>query len=136
MRLKRNFKGVTLVETMVSILLFLLVGASILNICLQASLTGKRSQEAFVAFNLAKSRIEEMKNFPFSSLSSAAETDTAVNESGVADPSGTYLRTTTVSTSYTGDASLTQVSVSVKYEVKGQLLATPTTLTTVISQYT
>jgi Tfp pilus assembly protein PilV len=136
MKIHGNSRGVTLVETMASVLLFLLVGASILNVCLQSSLSGKRAQEAFTAYNLAKSRIEEMRNFPFSSLSSAAETDTPINETGVADPDGTFLRTTAVTTSYTGDSSLTQVAVSVKYEIKGQSMTTPTTLTTVISQYT
>ena len=120
---------------MASVLLFLLVGASILNVCLQSSVTGKRAQEAFVAYNLAKNRIEEMRNLPFSSLSSAAETDTALDASGVADPDGSFLRTTAVSTSYTGDSSLTQISVTVSYEIKGQVRTNPTTLTTVISQY-
>ena len=135
MDLKRSTRGVTLVETMAAILVFSIVGISIVNLCLQGSLTGKRAEQAFVAYNIAKNHIEELRNVPFSSLASSTETDTALNSAGVADPEGAFLRTTSVSTSYTGDSSLTQVSVSVNYYTKGHVSQNPTTIITVLSQY-
>jgi Tfp pilus assembly protein PilV len=135
MRMLINKRGVTLVETMVSVLLFLLVGGAVLNVCVQSSMTGKRSEVAFTAYNLAKNHIDELRNLPFSSLPNATETETSLNEAGVADPDGTFLRSTSVSANFSGNPNLTRVNVSVDYFVRGHQSANPMSLTTVIYEY-
>ena len=130
-----NFKGSTLAETMVAIVLFGIVLVGILDVCAQNMLMGKRSDLAFNAYSLAKNHLETLKSLSFSSLSSAVETDTIVDATGVSDSDGTFKRNTTVTTNYTSDANLVQVSVTVDYQVKGQYVNKPASLSTVVYQY-
>lgn len=130
-----NCKGISLVETMVSILVFGILVTGLLSVATQGMKTSKRADLAFTAYNLAKNHVETLKSMPFSSVSSAAETSTQINDFGTPDPDGLFYRSTTVSTSYTGDANLTQVQVSVYYKMNGTMSASPMSLTTVIFQY-
>lgn len=133
--IKFGHSGMTLVETMVAILVFGLLLGGMMNITVASITSGKRAEYAYNAYNLAKNHIETLKALPFSSLSSAAETDTYLDNTGVPDDDGNFKRTTTVTTSYTGDANLVQVQVQVDYRIKGVFANKPTTLTSVIFQY-
>ena len=135
MKITGSRTGVTLVETMASILLFALVVGSILNLAIQNMTMGKRSEYAYTAYNLAKNHIETLKSMPFSNLANAAETDTYLDATGTPNADGPYVRTTTVATSYTGDVNLVQVQVIVQYLWQGALSANATQLSTVIFMY-
>lgn len=127
--------GMTLVETMVAILVFGILLGGMMNITAASITAGKRAEYSYNAYNLAKNHIETLKSLPFSNLTNAAESDIYLDASGTADDDGDYKRTTTVSTSYTGDANLVQVQVQVDYRIKGAFAGKPTTLTSVIFQY-
>jgi len=128
----KNDKGVTLVEIMAAILLFLLGIAALLGIIMQSVQSAKKAGLAYKAHNLAKSRLETLSSVSFSDLSSANETSSAINEQGVTDQDGSFVRNTTVTTSYTGDGALTHVKVSVNYLYKGQQSPSPMEVSTVI----
>ena len=137
MRLKmiNNNKGVTLVETMAAILVFGLVSIGMLDVCAQSILMGKRSELSYVANNLAKNHLETLKSMSFSSLSIADETDTLLDDAGVPSEDGRFKRNTTVTTNYSGDADLVQVTVTVDYMVKGVFAGKPASMSSVIFQY-
>ncbi len=127
--------GMTLVETMVAILVFGILLGGMMNITAASITAGKRAEYNYNAYNLAKNHIETLKSLPFSNLTSAAETDTYLDASGTPDINGNYKRTTTVSSSYSGDANLVQVQVQVDYRIRGAFAGKPTTLASVIFQY-
>lgn len=125
----------TLVETMVAILVFGLLLGGMMNVTAASITAGKRAEYAYNAYNLAKNHIETLKSMPFTNLANAAETDTYLDVSGTPDDDGDYKRTTTVTTSYSGDANLVQVQVQVDYRIKGAFANKPTTITSVVFQY-
>ena len=128
----RSQKGLSLVENMVAVGLFLIGISAIMSVQIQGMTAGKRAAAAYTAYNIAKNHIENLKAFSFSDVASAAETNVSVDENGTPDPDGKYLRSTTVTTSYTGDANLTQVVVSVYYLIQNVQSAQPMQLTTVL----
>ncbi len=128
-------KGLSLVETMAAILIFGLVLASTLEVCAKSMVMGKRSELSFSAYSLAKSHIETLKSLPFSNLTSAAETDAVINETGVPDVDGIFKRNTAISANYENDSNLVQVTVTVDYQVKGQFANKPASLSAVVFQY-
>ena len=136
MQILRSKAGITLVETMASVLLFALVLGAILNVAIQNMTMGKRSEYAYSAYNLAKNHLETLKAMPFSTLANAAETDMYLDATGAPNVDGPFIRNTSVTTSYTGDPDLVQVRVSVNYILRGSTRDNPTELTTVIYQYT
>src|SRR5438094_795377 len=119
MKIVRSKAGITLVETMASVLLFALVVGAILNVSVQSMTMGKRSEFAYTAYNLAKNHIETLRSLPFSNLTNAAETDTYIDSAGAPNADGPYIRTTSVTTSYTGDPNLVQINVIVTYMWQG-----------------
>ena len=127
----KNKNGVTLIEVMGSVLVFSIGIAALMAVYWQAGTSSRRADNAYTAYNLAKNRLEGLKSVSFSDLSSAAESTIVVNKDGVADASGTFTRSTTVTTNYTGDPSLTQVTVSVSYAISGVQSTAPVQMTTV-----
>ena len=130
--MKLNSRGVTLVEIMASMLIFLVSFVATMNLIFSNKNMAKRAEYAYTAYHVAKNRVETLKSISFSDLSSSAETSTAVDGDGTADPDGNFRRTTTITTSYTGDANLTQAKVEVYYVLKGTQSPNPTEITTVI----
>ena len=135
MRVFSSVKGMTLVETMAAMFLFTLVLTAVLETTAQNTTMGIRTENAYLAYNLAKNHIETLKSLPFGSLSSAAESGTLLNALGVSDLDGAFKRTTTVTTGYSGDANLVQLTTSVDYKVKGAFVGHPMSITTVVFQY-
>ena len=131
----KNNKGVTLLETMMAILVFGVALVGLLDVCAQSILMGKRSQLSYAAYNLAKNRIETLKTMSFGNLPSADETDTILDADAVPDTNGIYKRNTSVTTSYAGDANVTQLTVTVDYKIKNVFAGKPASLSTVVFEY-
>ncbi len=115
----RNPKGATLIETLGSVLIFMIGIEALLAVYFQSVNMGKRSEYAYTAYNLARNHIERLKVGTFSDIASAVESNELINSDGDPDPSGQYLRTTTVATNYSGNANLTQVTVSISWLNRG-----------------
>ena len=130
-----NTRGMTLMETMAAIAIFGIVLASILNLSASSINTTKRADFAYTAYNLAKNHLETLRSMPYSTLTSAAETEVLLDDNGVADVDGHFIRSTAVTTNYTGDANLIQLIVSVDYIYRGTQAESPTQLTAVVYQY-
>lgn len=128
----KSQKGLSLVENMMAVGLFLIGISAVLSVQIQGMSAGKRAAAAYTAYNLAKNHIENLKSFSFADVASASESDIYVDENGTADPNGKYSRSTTVSLNYLGDANLTQVVVSVYYRLQNVQSAQPMQLTTVL----
>lgn len=122
----------TLVEVMAAVLLFLLGIAALLGVITQSVQSAKKAGLAYKAHNLAKSHLEALRYVNFVDLSYGSEVATAINEQGVTDENGSFIRNTTVTTNYMGDGTLTYVKVSVNYVYKGQQSPSPMEASTVI----
>lgn len=125
-------KGATLVELMISVVIFAITIVAFIDVISQSRSMAKREELGFTAYNLAKNKIETLKSISFADLSTAAESLTVINNTGTPDPVGNYKRTTTVTTSYTGDSNLTQITVQVYYLIRGATNTSPLEMTTVI----
>ena len=131
----KSAKGMTLVETMAAIAIFAIVLTGILNLAVGSMNTGKRAEFAYTAYSLAKNRLETLRSMPYSTLANAAESSVYVDENGVSDPGGAYIRSTAVTPNYNGDANLIQMTVSVDYIFRGVQSQSPTELSAVVFQY-
>lgn len=125
-------KGATLIEVMIAVFIFLIGMASLLSVLTQSMKAGKRAEHVYAAYSLAKNHMERLKSMDFASLATAAETNLAINAEGSPDPSGLYIRSTSVSTGYTGNTNLTVVVVSVDYLMNGVQSAAPAQIHSVI----
>ena len=130
-KIVKNQNGVTLIEVMGSVLVFSIGIAALMAVYWQAGTASKRADNSYIAYNLAKNRLEALKSVSFSDLPSAVENSTGVNKDGVADTSGGVTRSTAVTTNYTGDSNLTQVTVSVSCTMSGAQSSTPVQMNTV-----
>ena len=126
--------GATLIEVMGAILIFMIGIAALLGVFYGSQAMSQRANYAYAAYNIAKNHIEDLRSFSFTDLAVANETSSVVDQNGVDDPAGQYLRTTTVTTSYNGDANLTELDVQVWYVIRGVQSPNPVELTTVIFQ--
>jgi prepilin-type N-terminal cleavage/methylation domain-containing protein len=131
----KDIKGMTLVETLAAIAIFAIVLTGILDLCVGSMATGRRAEYVYTSYNLAKNHLETLRSMPYSTLQNAAESDVLVDENGVSDPDGGFIRTTTVTPDYDGDANLIQLTVSVDYLYRGDWNDNPTTLSAVVFQY-
>lgn len=126
-------KGVTLIELLVAISVFMIGLLALLGIFTQSGSVGQRAQYSYTAYNLAKNHLERLRAMDFALLAGAAEPDgVRVNAQGVPDAAGAFLRTTDVATAYHGRADLTRVMVSVQYTFRGVQNTSPVTASTVI----
>lgn len=124
--------GATLVEVMASMALFTVAIVAILGVVSSNRLMANRADYAYIAYNLAKNHIETLRAMNFSDLSGAAETATALDETGASDLNGDFTRTTTVTTPYSSDSNLAQITVDVSYNVQGLESADPMEISSVI----
>lgn len=129
---KKSKLGVSLLEVVIAVMVTSIVIVGVLSLYYQSVLVTKKMNQLFIATNLAKSRLERIKNLEFDQLPFAEETDTQLDQNGNADLEGKFLRNTTISTNYNGNADLTSASVTVNFEVKGEWSTNPVTLTTVL----
>ena len=129
-----NCSGTSLIELMGTILVFMIGISAVLGVFYASGTMAKRAQYAYNAYNIAKNHIEDLKAFSFSDLAVANETASAVDQNGVDDTTGQYIRTTTITTSYNSNSNLTEVDVKVWYVLRGVQSQNPMQLTTVVSQ--
>ena len=133
----RNKKGMSLVEVIVALALLVLSIGSIVGILMQNINTGKAIDYSYVATNLAKNRIERLREVRrdrgYADLANWQETDVTIDRDGVADNNGDFQRTTIVNAAY--GANLTQITVQVKYAPQGSFTNAETELVTLLSPY-
>jgi len=130
-------KGMSLVEVVAAIALAVLAMGGIISVTTQSASLGQAVDYTYVASNLAKNRIERIREIRrdkgYTALPEAAETDTVVDRSGIPDPNGDFVRTTTIDAAYA--TNLTKVTVKVQYKKKGALIPIGVELVTLLSQY-
>ncbi|MBI3315913.1 MAG: type II secretion system protein [Candidatus Omnitrophica bacterium] len=125
-------KGLTLVEVLGSVLLFMIATLGLFSVYVQSGTVSKRAEYAYNAYHLAKNHVERLKTVSFEELQTAGETDTALDKDGHPNINGEFVRSTAVVPNYAGYSSLTQVAVSVSYRFKGVLSGSPMQIVTVI----
>lgn len=130
-RIMNRKQGFSLVELSIALMVATVFVLGILSLYSQSVVSTKKMNQRFIAVNLAKNRLERLRSFDFDVLPLSAETDTYLDEKGNPDANGGFIRNTTVSTNYNGVSDLTQVTVSVDYEIKGEYTGNPVVLTTV-----
>ena len=135
---KKINHGFTLVETLVAVSIATMVLVAIIAVFVTTIDISRRINYEYTAMNIAKSRIERARNVMetsgFDSLPDLAETDSIVDSGGSSDQGGDFKRTTTVATTYDGDARLTQVTATVIYKYRDEWKNNAvTTLTTVFA---
>ena len=120
-------RGVTLVEVLVAAAILSLVAVSVLFIFVQTVDMSGRVDYEYKATNIAKSRLERARRIidtrGFDFLSELAESNKALNDDGVPDVNGNFIRTTTVTHPYNANERLTRVSVDVYYTFRGRTSA-------------
>lgn len=92
-------RGATIVETLVALSIFALFVAGAAKVIVMQSKITDKSQAHFIAINIAKNQIEQVRNLrrsDFSQILLLQETGTRVNEKGEADPNGQFSRITTI----------------------------------------
>lgn len=126
-------KGLTLVEVVLTVLVFASGLISLLAVYIQSREAGRRTDAVYTAYNLAKNHIEQLRSLDYTLLPDAAEmTAVRLDEDGTPDVNGVFLRTTSVDPAYGGNPDLTRASVSVSYLFKGAENPVPIEMTTVI----
>ena len=110
---RRTKNGFSLVEVVVAMFILSIAMAGAYRILTVSMQTRQVAVNHYVATVMANNRIERAKNLAFGELSTLAENERAVDELGVPDADGRYLRTTVVEESLNGDPTLTRITVSV-----------------------
>ena len=132
-------RAMTLVEVMVSVGLITLLGGVILSLLIQNMKIGETIDYNYAAVNIAKSRIDRIRelrrDYGFSNLNTAAETGTTVDRDGLPDATGAFARTTTITTNFSGNTDLTMIEVTVSFKRVGDINTTSITLTSLISPH-
>lgn len=131
-------KGMSLTEVVIAMGLAALAVGGIIAVITQTATLGQSVDYTYVASNLAKNRIERIreirKDKGYSALTETAEIETIIDRNGLPDSNGDFVRATIVDAAYATD--LTKVTVKVKYKKKGVLIPMDIELTTLLSQYT
>jgi Tfp pilus assembly protein PilV len=108
-------RGFTLLEILIALILFT-AGVVAIAGALSGALIGSADAEnTTVAMNLAKARMEEIRNLGFAAIVNEPRGDIDIDRDGVSDFPG-FQRETIVTTAETD---LTEVEVAVYWTVKG-----------------
>lgn len=130
-------RGETLTEVVAAVALVMIAIGSILSILIQSVQVGKDADRAYVAINLCKNRMEQVRRFRgdygFPIISNMQETNTIVDRNGIADPVGDYMRTTEVIPAY--ETNLAKITVRVQYKRKGLFSSPEMKLVTLLSSH-
>ena len=124
---------------MISILITAVVVGGVLGLLIQNIKIGATVDYNYAAVNIAKSRIDRIRELRresgYSFLGTASEADMTVDREGVPDLAGEFTRHTVMTTNYAGNANLTHVKVRVDYKASGDVTGTAVELETIISPY-
>lgn len=134
---RRSRLGVSLTEVLMAMALITLCVGGIVALSAQSVGAGQSNDYAYVATNLAKNRMERIrqirKDKGYAVLPEAAESDVLIDRNGVSDQNGEFKRTTIIDSAYA--ANLTKVTVRVNYKTRGVFLSQSVELVTLISIY-
>lgn len=130
-------KGMTIIECVVASVIMLLALGGILSLFLQNIKAGKMVDYTYIATNLAKNRIERVREIRreqgLSALSSLSEENVCLDRDGVSSQSGDFRRTTIIDSAY--GPNLVKVTVRVDYKIMGIWSPLPVEIVTVVSPY-
>lgn len=133
----KNKKGITFAEVIIALALLTLSIGGIVGVLVQNSSTGQSIDYTYVATNLAKNRIERLREVRrdrgYTDLVNWGETEVSIDRNGNSSSDGDFERTTVINPNY--GVNLTQVTVRVRYKQSGVLVPVATELTTLISPY-
>lgn len=101
--------GFTLTEAVISMVLLAMVITGSYAVVTQSSAMILAARNHYVAINIARARFERIRNFAYDQLTTLAETNLVVDDSGNASPNGFFRRTTTIQTNY--QPGLTKIEV-------------------------
>ncbi len=134
---RRGHAGFTLTEVMVAILLLGVVMGGFFHVASMSRRSRKLAHDHYTAVLIANNRIVRAASMPLQDVLLFEENGTMVNELGVLDPNGAFLRTTVVAGNYNGDPLLTRITVSVQPpSIRGGLAARSTeSVSTVLTDY-
>ena len=130
--------GMTLLEVMIAAFLLAVCCAGVLGVIYQNMSTGQSIDRAYVSTNLAKNRIERLREIRrdkgYTAITSLAGTATeTLDREGNSDSNGEYERTTNIQPD--SSTNLTTVTVSVRYKMRGSFIPASTQLVTLISEH-
>ena len=90
----------TIVEVIVSVAVLAIVMAGAYRIIVQSANLSRSARNHYVAISIAKNRLEQLRALTFDDLELAEELKIRVNERGIPDANGIFLRTTAISDPY------------------------------------
>jgi len=110
---KTGRSGFTLVEVLVAMTL-LGIGLAGAYYAISAAMQMRKfSHDQYIGTLIANNRIEFAKNQPFTQLVNLGETGKRVNEYGVDDDDGRFMRSTAISNFWAGSSNLASITVNV-----------------------
>lgn len=132
---RQSRSGYTLTEIMVAMMVLAIGMAGVYSF---VSLTTRQQRGAhlhYISTVIANNRIEHAKNIPFGSLQDLRENGVRVDEIGVHNDSGAFVRRTLITPNWENNETLTRVMVSVEYPHPGARdgQTTTNTLSTLIA---
>lgn len=134
---KKNNIGMTLVEVIIALALLTLSIGGILGVIVQSTSAGQSIDNTYVATNIAKSRIERLREVRrdrgYADLVNWQEAGVSIDRNGVATSTGDFERTTIVDSAY--GSNLTKVTVRVRYKLGGSFIPVSVELVTLLSPY-
>ena len=127
----------SLTEVLIAMALIALCIGGIVSLLVQGIRMGKGVDYMYVATNLAKNRIERIrevrKDLGYAAMTDSAETDVLIGRNGASDPNGNFKRTTIIDSS--DPSGLTRVTVRVSYKIKDVFTGQPAEIVTLLSSY-
>lgn len=93
-----NKQGFTLIEALISLVLLVLVLGGAYPLVSQSTRGIYIARNHYVAVNISRSRIERVRNFPYSQILSLTETNVVVDDNGAPISDGYFRRTTDITT--------------------------------------
>lgn len=107
--------GFTLVELMVSSIIFIIFCLVFLNAAIGAMASQQFACDYYKALAIARNRIQRVRTFEYASLPLMNENQTPVDGLGNANPTGQFQRTTLVAVHTNGVPNLYKITVQVSY---------------------
>jgi hypothetical protein len=104
-------KGITIVETVVALMIFMLCIGGFCAIVMQSRQLSDQARDHYTAVNLARSRFERARTFAFDQLDLFSESGTIVDNWGNPNAKGNFRRSTVVSNV---NDRLTEMSVTIE----------------------
>jgi len=137
---RKHDKGISLAEVVFSLGLIAISVIAIISLVGQNVELGKSQEYNYIAINIAKSRIDEIRqarrDFSFDVITSkyTESSWTSVDFYGEEDPDGVFERKTEI-TVPSGQSNLKHIKVSVRYKITGAISPMLIEIDTYVSPY-